>query len=90
MSTFLHRVRVRLDHRWAPDHMSNYLDGELGVSGQGRLNRHVAECDECRRILAGLRAMLDALHGLPAPTGGTDAVRIATAVRGRLGEPPAS
>jgi anti-sigma factor RsiW len=89
MSTFLHRVRVRLDHRWVPDHMSDYLDGELGVSGQGRMRRHVAECDECRGILAGLRAMLDALHGLPAPTGGTDAVRIATAVRGRLGEPPA-
>src|SRR5262249_29372577 len=27
MSTLLHRVRFRLDHRWAPNHMSDYLDG---------------------------------------------------------------
>jgi anti-sigma factor RsiW len=86
---FLHRLRVRLDHRWAPDHMSDYLDGELSATGQGRMTRHVAECDQCRGVLARLRAMLDALHGLPAPAGG-DAVAIATAVRGRLGEPPAS
>jgi anti-sigma factor RsiW len=85
MSSFLHRVRVRLDHRWAPGHMSDYLDGELSASGQERMARHVGECDECRSLLAGLRAMLNALRRLPSPGDG-DAVAIATAVRGRLGE----
>ena len=87
MSSFLHRARVWLDHRWAPDHMSDYLDGELSASGRGRMDRHIGECDECHRVLAGLRAMLDALHRLPSPSGaGGDAVRIATAVRGRLAQ----
>ncbi len=70
--------------------MSDYLDEELASNGRTRMERHIAECQECRRLLAGLRAMLDALHRLPAPSGGADALRIATSVRARLSEPPAS
>jgi anti-sigma factor RsiW len=90
MSGFLHRVRFRLDHRWAPDRMSDYLDDELASSGRSRLERHVAECRECRQVLAGLRAMLETLHALPPASDRVQAVQIATAVRARLGEPPES
>ncbi|MGO9899405.1 MAG: hypothetical protein ACLP0J_06870 [Solirubrobacteraceae bacterium] len=45
-------------------------------------------CADCRRLLAGLRATLDALQRLPAPSGGADALGIAAAVRVRLREPP--
>lgn len=70
--------------------MSAYLDRELAASGRARLDRHLAECEKCRRLLAGLRRLIDALHRLPAPAAGTDGVQIATLVRARLTEPPAS
>jgi anti-sigma factor RsiW len=90
MSSFLHRARFRMDHRWAPDRMSDYLDDELPSGGRARLEHHVGECLECRRVLAGLRAMLQTLHGLPAGGDQVEAVRIATAVRSQLGRPPES
>ena len=52
------------------------------------MERHLAECDDCRRLLAGLRAVVGGLHRLPTPAGGLDAVQIAALVRGRLDEPP--
>ena len=90
MSTLWQRTRFRLDHRWAPRRMSDYLDGELASTGRTRMDRHVGECEECRRVLAGLRAMLEQIHRLPGRGGQIDAVQIATAVRARLREPPAS
>jgi anti-sigma factor RsiW len=88
MRRFLYSMRFRRDHRWAPDHMSDYLDGELAASGQGRMERHLHECQECRRLLAGLRQVLDGLHRLPARSGAADAAGIAASVRLRLNEPP--
>ena len=70
--------------------MSAYLDAELASGERWRMDCHLGECKECRRLLAGLRATLDALHRLRAPSGRADAFHIATAVRARLGEPPAS
>jgi anti-sigma factor RsiW len=69
--------------------MSDYLDGELATSQRGRMKHHLGECQECRRLLAGLRAVVDGLHRLPALGGGGNAVEIAAAVRVRLTEPPA-
>jgi anti-sigma factor RsiW len=89
MSNLVHRVRFVSDHRWAAPRMSAYVDGELMPSGRLRLERHVGECKECRRLLAALREMLDALHRLPAPVN-PDPNRLATTVRGRLHEPPRS
>jgi len=86
MSEVLHRVRFRLDHRWAPLHMSYYLDAELSSGRRRRMERHVTECSECRRVLASLRMMLGALHGLRPPGGDVDAARMAESVRLRLGE----
>ncbi len=84
-----YRVRFKLDHAWAPGRMSDYLDGELAPGGRGRLERHLSDCPECDRLLAGLRAVVSGLGHLPAPGGG-DPARIAALVRGRLDEPPSS
>jgi anti-sigma factor RsiW len=89
MSSLFHRWRFQRDHRWAPDRMSDFLDGDLGDGARRRIERHVGECAECRRVLRGLRGVLDALHRLPAPSGAPDALQIAAAVRLRLNEPPA-
>ena len=86
MGGFLDRQRFRRDHRWAPRHMSDYLDRELETSGRGRMERHLAGCEECRRLLAGLRRTLEALHRLASHTGGGDAPEIAASVRERLRE----
>jgi anti-sigma factor RsiW len=69
--------------------MSDYLDAELVPSGRSRMERHLGECDECRRVLTGLRRMLDALRLLPA-AGGVDAAQIVAAVRVRVAEQPRS
>jgi anti-sigma factor RsiW len=87
MRKVLDRVRQKRDHRWAPGHMSDYLDGELDLSRRRRMQRHVKECPECHRVLTMLRRMVGALHRLPPPVGGGDALRIAASVRRRLGEP---
>ena len=64
--------------------MSAYLDGELAARALRRLERHVGECHECRRLLAELRRMLGALKSLPAPSDGAGALEIAASVRARL------
>jgi len=89
MSAFLTRERFRRDHRWAPGRMSAYLDGELTPERHRRMEHHLDECVECRRLLAGLRLVLEALHRLPAPSG-PNALAFATSIRLRLREPPAS
>jgi anti-sigma factor RsiW len=85
----LYRVRFRRDHGWAPDQMSAYLDDELPPHGRSRMERHMGDCPECERLLAGLHAVVQGLGRLGAPEGRVDAVQIAAAVRGRLDEPPA-
>ena len=68
--------------------MSDYLDAELSSARRRRMEHHVGECEECRRLLGGLGAMLGVLHRVPAPSGDAHAARIAASVRLRLGEPP--
>jgi anti-sigma factor RsiW len=68
--------------------MSAYLDGELAAGRRIRIERHVGECVECRRLLAGLRLTLEALHRLRTPEGGTGAAQVAASVRVRLKAPP--
>lgn len=75
--------------------MSEFLDEELVGGAHTRMERHLGGCHECERLLAGLRAVVQGLGRLPAPTpaggaAGADAARIAALVRGRLDEPPAS
>ena len=89
MRDFLSRPRFWRDHRWAPDHMSDYLDGDLAATGRTRMERHVGECRECHTVLSELRLMIERLGRLASPEG-VDAVRITAAVRVRLREPPGS
>jgi Putative zinc-finger len=64
--------------------MSDYLDGGLAPDERARVERHVGECVECRRVIAGLRLVVDALHLLPAPEPGRDLIGFAGSVRLRL------
>jgi predicted anti-sigma-YlaC factor YlaD len=83
MTTLPHRARVRLEHRWAPGHMSAYLDAELASRARARLRHHLEECAECRAILDSLRRMLGLLKRVPAPAF-EETPDIASAVRRRL------
>ena len=87
MASLSYRTHFIWDHRFVARRASAYLDGELRAGGKLRVERHVVECEECRRLLAGLRATLDALAHLPAASG--DPQRTAAAVRQRLDEPGA-
>jgi anti-sigma factor RsiW len=87
MSPLWHQLRFRRDHRWTPPHMSAYLDSELSASARTRLERHTAECAECRGILHDLRRMLALLQSAPAPEPVVDGPALATAVLRRLHEP---
>jgi anti-sigma factor RsiW len=90
MGSFFYRARFSWDHRWAPGQMSSYVDGELRSWERRRFERHVRECQECRRMVAGLRDVLDALHRLPPPSQQLEAIQVARSVLLRLREPPAS
>lgn len=90
MSGFFDRERFARDHRWAPGRMSEYLDGDLASSARARMERHIGDCEECRRLLDGLRRTLDGLHRLSGSRERVDGRKLAAAVRVRLNEPPAS
>jgi anti-sigma factor RsiW len=80
------RTRFRRDHRWTPEHLSDFVDGELPPRGRSRLQRHVDKCPDCHRALVTLQRMLDRLHHLPPPDA-HEPPDIAAAVRRRLDDP---
>ena len=90
MSEISERARFARDHQWAPGQMSAYVDSELAQDLRARLEQHLGECAECRRVLASLERMIDRLGRLAAPSGAPDASEVAAAVRVRLDQPPAS
>jgi anti-sigma factor RsiW len=67
--------------------MSAYLDSELRRPALARLERHTAECRECRGILEELRVMLALLRSAPPPEVTFDGPALSTAVLRRLHEP---
>jgi anti-sigma factor RsiW len=87
MSPLWHELRFRRDHRWTPPHMPAYLDFELSAWARARLERHTAQCPECRSVLKDLRHMLALLQSAPAPEPAADVPAIASAVLRRLHEP---
>ena len=87
MSSLWHKLRFRREHRWTPPHMSAYLDAELPAPARARLERHTAECSQCRTVLADLRRMLALLHGVRRPEPVADGSAIAGAVLARLHDP---
>ena len=86
MSGLPDRERFRWDHRWAPGRMSDYLDGQLVFAGRRRMERHLGECAECRRMLSGLGVIVDGLHRLSTPSPAVDALQLAASVQARLSE----
>jgi anti-sigma factor RsiW len=65
------------------EHLSAFLDGELAVAERAALEAHLAVHDACRRELAEVQAVRDAVRRLPRVEGPADfwaelAVRIAT------------
>ena len=85
MSELSDRDRFEQDHRWAPEQMSDYLEGELAPTLRIRLERHLAACDECRRLLDGLRRTLEALHGVSGLGERVDPAATVASVRARIG-----
>jgi anti-sigma factor RsiW len=88
MTSVLHTLRFRLDHRWVSQRMSDYLDGDLGSAGERRVQHHVHECERCRRLEAALRRMVQTLRAAPAPVTDADATALAAKVRTRLSDAP--
>lgn len=86
MSSVIHSVRFRVDHRWAPAHMSSYLDDELSARLRTRMERHAEKCPACRGMLQSLRQMLGLLKELPPPGPRVSSSDIAVAVQRRMRE----
>ena len=51
----------------AYEYISRTVDGELDPRRAARLERHLAECGDCRALLADLRKIVDGAAGLAAP-----------------------
>jgi putative zinc finger protein len=77
--------RFHRDHRWTPEHLSEFVDGDLSLRGRSRLQRHVDNCPDCYRALVTLQRMLDRIHRLPRPDA-DETPDIAAAVRRQLDE----
>ena len=73
------------DHQWSQQHLSHYVDGDLGRRARRRLGRHARGCVDCGRGILAIRALvrmfrgLDDLAGVRAPAGIFDRVRAAGA-----------
>ena len=46
------------------DHLSDYLDGDLGARTRVRIMRHLARCEHCRAVLDSLTRTLEQLRSL--------------------------
>jgi anti-sigma factor RsiW len=72
------------DHQWSQQHLSHYVEGELGPRARRRLDRHALGCVDCGRGIKAMRALvyavqgLDGLAGVRAPATIFDRVRLAT------------
>jgi anti-sigma factor RsiW len=73
------------DHQWSQQHLSHYVEGELGPRARRRLDRHALGCVDCGRGIKAMRALvyavqgLDGLAGVRAPATIFDRVRLAGA-----------
>lgn len=59
------RWRSQRDHTWAEENLSAYLDDELPLDHKARLERHLAECAECRQSLHTLKQTVALLRRAP-------------------------
>lgn len=47
--------------------LQTYLDGEASADLCARIERHLADCADCRVVLATLRHTIELYHNLPQP-----------------------
>ena len=83
------------DHQWSQQHLSHYIEGDLGRRAHRRLGRHARDCLDCGRGILAMRALVHMIHGLDgvggvrAPAGIFDRVRAGGAGGERGGASPA-
>jgi anti-sigma factor RsiW len=69
------------DHQWSQQHLSHYVEGDLGRRARRRLDRHAEDCADCGRGIRAMRALLRLIPGIEgreairAPAGIFDKVR---------------
>ena len=54
------------DHQWSQQHLSHYVEGDLGSRARRRLDRHAEDCIDCG---LGIRAMRALVRLIPAIEG---------------------
>jgi len=79
-----HPLRFRRDHRFAAEHASDYLDGDLDDAGRARVEHHARFCPRCHQLLASLRRTVDALRALGVPEHAAADADLASGVVARL------
>jgi Putative zinc-finger len=55
------------DHQWSQQHLSHYVEGDLGRRARRRLDRHAEDCADCGRGIRAMRALLRLIPGLEGP-----------------------
>ena len=83
-----HPLRFRRDHRFAAEHASDYLDGDLDGAARTRVEHHARFCPTCHELLASLRRTVDALRALGTTGRGTPDPGVVPAVIARLRAQP--
>lgn len=56
-------LKRRDDHAWAQEHLSHYVEGDLGWRARRRLELHAEDCPDCSRGVRAVRALLRLMHG---------------------------
>ena len=69
------------DHQWSQQHLSHYVEGDLGAGARRRLERHAEDCVDCGHGVRAMRAlvrMMPVIEGretIRAPAGIFDRLR---------------
>jgi len=83
------------DHQWSQQHLSHYIEGDLGSRARRRLDRHAQDCVDCGPGIRAMRALvrlIPVIEGseiLRAPAGIFDRMRSAGAGGPHSDTPPA-
>ena len=56
-------------HQWSQEHLSHYVEGDLGHRARRRLDRHAEDCADCGRGIRAMRALLRLIPGINGSAG---------------------